>query len=81
MKRGIRILSRAVAVALLLSAGTIPPAHTARTPITSEISPVAVAVAVAPQDAVATRYEVRLRKLHLVRPDLIPYPICYEVYC
>jgi hypothetical protein len=26
-------------------------------------------------------YEVRLRKLHLVRPDLIPYPIFFEVYC
>jgi hypothetical protein len=25
--------------------------------------------------------EVRLRKLHLVRPDLIPYPLYYEVYC
>jgi len=25
--------------------------------------------------------EVRLRKLHLVRPDLIPYPIQLEVYC
>jgi len=25
--------------------------------------------------------EVRLRKLHLVRPDLIPYPIYYKVYC
>ena len=25
--------------------------------------------------------EVRLRKLHLVRPDLIQYPIYYEVYC
>jgi hypothetical protein len=25
--------------------------------------------------------EVRLRKLHLVRPDLIPYPIAHEVYC
>jgi hypothetical protein len=24
---------------------------------------------------------VRLRKPHLVRPDLIPYPIAYEVYC
>ena len=32
-------------------------------------------------DAVA-RTEVRaLRKLHLVRPDLIPYPIAYEVIC
>jgi hypothetical protein len=25
--------------------------------------------------------EVRLRKLHLVRPDLIPYPISYDIYC
>jgi hypothetical protein len=33
-------------------------------------------------DAVAGfRPETRLRKLHLVRPDLIPYPIAYEVYC
>ena len=23
----------------------------------------------------------RLRKLHLVRPDLIPYPIAYEIVC
>ncbi len=27
------------------------------------------------------RSVVRLRKLHLVRPDLIPYPIAYEVCC
>jgi len=27
------------------------------------------------------RPEVRLRKLHLVRPDLIQYPIAYEVVC
>ncbi len=25
--------------------------------------------------------EVRLRKLHLVRPDLIPYPIMVEIVC
>jgi hypothetical protein len=25
--------------------------------------------------------EVRLRKLHLVRPDLIPYPIQLDIYC
>lgn len=23
----------------------------------------------------------RIRKLHLVRPDLIPYPIAYEIVC
>jgi hypothetical protein len=34
-------------------------------------------------DTATTRLnmEVRLRKLHLVRPDLIPYPLAYEVYC
>jgi hypothetical protein len=31
--------------------------------------------------AVARLYEVRLRKLHLVRPDLIAYPMMVEVYC
>jgi hypothetical protein len=25
--------------------------------------------------------EVRMRKLHLVRPDLIPYPMAYEILC
>lgn len=25
--------------------------------------------------------EVRLRKFHLVRPDLIPFPVTFEVYC
>lgn len=25
--------------------------------------------------------EVRLRKLHMVRPDLVPYPIYFEIYC
>lgn len=24
---------------------------------------------------------VRMRKLHLVRPELLPYPLAYEVYC
>jgi hypothetical protein len=33
-----------------------------------------------PDDTTAASGEVRLRKLHLVRPDLIPYPISFEVY-
>ena len=70
MKRGIRFLSRAFAVAMLCSAGMIPPATPARTPTNSNLDTTA-----------STRYEVRLRKLHLVRPDLILYPIQYEVYC
>jgi hypothetical protein len=33
-------------------------------------------------EAVATYHpEVRLRKLHLVRPDLIHYPLSVEVIC
>jgi len=72
MKRGICLLSRAFAVAMLLTAGMIPPASpSARMP--TSMTP--------DKDAVANRYEVRLRKLHLVRPDLILYPICYDVYC
>lgn len=31
--------------------------------------------------AAALKGETRLRKLHLVRPDLIPYPIAFEIYC
>jgi len=30
---------------------------------------------------VAAILEVRIRRLHLVRPDLIPYPIAYEIIC
>ena len=33
-----------------------------------------------PDDTTTASGEVRLRKLHLVRPDLIPYPISFEVY-
>ena len=33
------------------------------------------------QVAAGQNYGVRLRKLHLVRPDLIPYPLSLEVYC
>ena len=47
-------------------------------------SPTATPVAADPQtelEQVGSSGEVRLRKLHLVRPDLIPYPIAYEVYC
>lgn len=35
------------------------------------------------EDSTIARYpvEVRLRKLHMVRPDLIPYPLAIEIYC
>ena len=37
----------------------------------------------ATRDSIASiaKNNVRLRKLHLVRPDLIPYPLSLEVYC
>jgi hypothetical protein len=46
------------------------------------IAPVPQGASVESADAGArAAVEVRLRKLHLVRPDLIPYPIAYEVCC
>ena len=45
----------------------------------------AVVAAPIPQIVAASDHSyypvVRLRKLHLVRPDLIPYPIYYAIYC
>ena len=34
-----------------------------------------------PQNPTAEAPMVRLRKIHLVRPDLIPYPIALSIYC
>lgn len=74
MKFGMRHISRMFAFAIVLSGGMIPASsNPARTPTPSDSAPAA-------GQAIA-RVEVRLRKLHLVRPDLIPYPIMYEVYC
>jgi hypothetical protein len=69
----VRSLLRLTPRVLLLSALTTLARPTAAPATTSPSS----------VDAVATSYypEVRLRKLHLVRPDLIQYPISYEVYC
>ena len=63
-----RFVTRSIVLVGLLSATVTPPAPS------SDATPVAGEQAV-------VRAEVRLRKLHLVRPDLIPYPIAYEVVC
>ena len=34
-----------------------------------------------PAELAALPPRSKMRKLHLVRPDLIPYPIVFEVYC
>ena len=57
-----------LAACLVASALTPPPAK-------------ADAVDASDNTLATIRSEVRLRKLHLVRPDLIPYPIAYEVCC
>ncbi|HEX8910865.1 MAG TPA: hypothetical protein VF796_00800 [Humisphaera sp.] len=61
----------ALAAALLLSAG----------PSTATQTRPAAPAEPAGEQIVNLRPEVRLRKLHLVRPDLIQYPLQYDVYC
>jgi hypothetical protein len=39
------------------------------------------AVEVAAVEVAGSPHALRLRKLHLVRPDLIPFPVLFEVYC
>ena len=58
-------------LALLLSSAPAP----------SGLSPTPAAAGSGLSPQAAVRPEVRLRKLHLVRPDLIPYPIASEIYC
>ena len=47
------------------------------------ISPASAPIkATEPQlECVSLLPEVRIRKLHLVRPDLIPYPLITEIFC
>jgi hypothetical protein len=52
---------------------------TGNTSLSVEKAPVKQGVGEEPTSA--NLPEVRMRKLHLVRPDLIPYPIAYDVYC
>ena len=65
-----RFVTRSIVLVGLLCATVTRPAQS------SDAAPPA-----APGEQAVVRAEVRLRKLHLVRPDLIPYPIAYEVVC
>lgn len=44
-------------------------------------APASQAAPAARESVTSLRPEVRLRKLHLVRPDLIQYPLAYDIYC
>ena len=63
-----RFVTRSIVLVGLLCATATPPAQSSDATLSAGEQPV-------------VRAEVRLRKLHLVRPDLIPYPIAYEVVC
>jgi len=63
-------LARLVLAATAVLAGTSSPRGGAVSPD-----------AISPPDEIAVLPEVRLRKLHLVRPDLILYPMAVEVVC
>ena len=66
--------TRLALAALLLTAGGSLPG--------GPVAPAAAArEAVPAQEITSLRPEVRLRKLHLVRPDLIQYPLAYDVIC
>ena len=70
---------RCAAVGRVFSAGVLMlllSAHVAPAP--APAAPLEGSVGETPT---AAKGETRLRKLHLVRPDLIPYPIAFEVYC
>ena len=74
MRPVISLFSRGLLLTAFVGSTTLALAHTH--PSSSTISGEQKRISVA-----GFMTEVRLRKLHLVRPDLIPYPIETEVYC
>lgn len=75
-----RHVTRSLALAVVaLSSVLCPTRATSSAGIDSPAASVGPAPDLGPSAAI--RPEVRLRKLHLVRPDLIPYPIASEIYC
>lgn len=71
MTRTALLLVRLVLLAVSLCAGALQPTRL-NTAAPAYVSPDAAASALP---------EVRIRKLHLVRPDLIHYPLMIEVVC
>ena len=65
-------------VALLALLGPAPRAAVSTSPAATAPQVVSPESA---DDLATVRREVRLRKLHLVRPDLIQYPLSVDVFC
>jgi hypothetical protein len=78
-----RRLARSVlpATCLLALVSAVAPTSTGRAAQPAGPAALPAAPDVVGEAVAGARPEVRLRKLHLVRPDLIPYPIAYDVYC
>lgn len=73
----VRSFSRlCVLSAMVLLAGDLTARPTSPAPAAPSAHP-----APSVDETAALRPQTRLRKLHLVRPDLIPYPLAYEVLC
>ncbi len=72
-----------VRLSLVLSAIAIIPtcAMSTTSQPTAASTPESALIPAAPTASAHFVPEVRLRKLHLVRPDLIMYPLAYEVVC
>ena len=73
--RTVRFLAPVALLALLAPAprGAVP--HPPSAPAPEAVSPESG------DEVASVRREVRLRKLHLVRPDLIQYPLSVDVFC
>ena len=72
----LRLLAPMALLALLAPAPTIAVPQPSSAP-----APLPAAVQSDSDELASVRREVRLRKLHLVRPDLIQYPLSYDVFC
>ena len=75
--RTIRLLAPVALLALLAPA---PRAAVSPQPAAPATAPHAVSPE-SGDELASVRREVRLRKLHLVRPDLIQYPLSVDVFC
>ena len=82
MKPRGRLVARLILPALVLPALLAPcPSFTSAVAVCKSCPPAEAGKTADESPLLAGRPEMRLRKLHLVRPDLIPYPIAYETYC